>query len=149
LSGVAPEALQQGVAVARNITRQLRRQSPQPFRYFNKGRLAIIGCHAGVGQILGWTFTGFLAWIMWLGVHLVYLPGFRNRLFVLLTWLQTYLFGDCCRSDASTRRFPPSCVRQDRRQAVRVVRSILPLSNRIDTGSQAVVDRQIRVSVSE
>jgi NADH dehydrogenase len=133
LSGVAPEALQQGVAVARNITRQLRRQSPQPFRYFNKGRLAIIGCHAGVGQILGWTFTGFLAWIMWLGVHLVYLPGFRNRLFVLLTWLQTYLFGDCCR----------------RRQAVRVVRSILPLSNRIDTGSQAVVDRQIRVSVSE
>jgi NADH:ubiquinone reductase (H+-translocating) len=125
LSGVAPEALQQGVAVARNITRQLRRQSPQPFRYFNKGRLAIIGCHAGVGQILGWTFTGFLAWIMWLGVHLVYLPGFRNRLFVLLTWLQTYLFGD------------------------RVVRSILPLSNRIDTGSQAVVDRQIRVSVSE
>jgi NADH:ubiquinone reductase (H+-translocating) len=94
LSGVAPEALQQGVAVARNITRQLRGQLPQPFRYFNKGRLAIIGCHAGVGQIKGWNFTGFLAWIMWLGVHLVYLPGFRNRLFVLLTWLQTYLLND-------------------------------------------------------
>jgi NADH:ubiquinone reductase (H+-translocating) len=94
LSGVAPEALQQGVTVARNITRQLCGRSPQPFHYFNKGRLAIIGCHAGVGQIQGWNFTGFLAWIMWLGVHLVYLPGYRNRLFVLLTWLQTYLFKD-------------------------------------------------------
>jgi NADH:ubiquinone reductase (H+-translocating) len=125
LSGVAPEALQQGVAVARNITRQLRGQSPQAFRYFNKGRLAIIVCHAGVGQIHRWTFTGFLAWIMWLGVHLVYLRGFRNRLFVLLTWLQTYLLGD------------------------RVARSILPYSNQTDARSQTVVDRQIRVGASE
>ncbi|AFY92700.1 NAD(P)/FAD-dependent oxidoreductase [Chamaesiphon minutus] len=125
LSGVAPEALQQGVAVARNITRQLRGQLPQPFNYFNKGRLAIIGCHAGVGQIQGWKFTGFLAWIMWLGVHLVYLPGYRNRLFVLLTWLQTYLLGD------------------------RVVRSILPFSNRVDARSKSVVNQKIRVGTSE
>ncbi|PSB42009.1 NAD(P)/FAD-dependent oxidoreductase, partial [Chamaesiphon polymorphus] len=113
-SGVAPEALQQGVAVARNITRQLQGHSPQPFSYFNKGRLAIIGCRSGVGDIRGWTLTGWLAWLLWLGVHLVYLPGFRNRLFVLLTWLQTYLCND------------------------RVVRSILPLQPR--TGFQ---DRSI------
>lgn len=125
LSGVAPEALQQGVAVARNITRQLQGRSPQAFRYFNKGRLAIIGCHAGVGQIKGWKFTGFLAWIMWLGVHFVYLPGYRNRLFVLLTWLQTYLLGD------------------------RVVRSILPLSNRVDARNHSVVNQKIRVGTSE
>ncbi len=94
LSGVAPEALQQGVAVARNLTRQLRGQKLKPFRYFNKGRLAIVGCYSGVGKISQWKFTGFLAWIMWLGVHLVYLPGWRNRLVVLLSWLQTYLLGD-------------------------------------------------------
>lgn len=94
LSGVAPEALQQGVAVARNITRQLRGQKLKTFRYFNKGRLAIIGCYSGVGLIGKWKLTGFLAWIMWLGVHLVYLPGLRNQLVVLLTWLQTYLLGD-------------------------------------------------------
>ncbi|MBX9258411.1 NAD(P)/FAD-dependent oxidoreductase [Desmonostoc muscorum CCALA 125] len=94
LSGVAPEALQQGVTVARNIQRQFRGQSPEPFTYFNKGRLAIIGCYSGVGKIGAFAFTGFLAWLMWLGVHLVYLPGYRSRFFVLLTWLHTYLSRD-------------------------------------------------------
>ncbi|MBW4675702.1 MAG: NAD(P)/FAD-dependent oxidoreductase [Desmonostoc geniculatum HA4340-LM1] len=94
LSGVAPEALQQGVAVARNIQRQFRGKSPEPFSYFNKGRLAIIGCYSGVGKIGVFAFTGFLAWLMWLGVHLVYLPGYRSRFFVLLTWLHTYLSRD-------------------------------------------------------
>ncbi|MBD2343105.1 NAD(P)/FAD-dependent oxidoreductase [Anabaena subtropica FACHB-260] len=94
LSGVAPEALQQGVAVARNIQKQIQGKSPKPFSYFNKGRLAIIGCYSGVGKIGAFAFTGFLAWLMWLGVHLVYLPGYRSRLLVLLTWLHTYLFSD-------------------------------------------------------
>lgn len=94
LNGVAPEALQQGVAVAQNITRQLRGQRPKLFRYFNKGRLAIVGCYSGIGLIGKWKLTGFLAWIIWLGVHLVYLPGLRNRLVVLLKWLQTYLLRD-------------------------------------------------------
>jgi NADH dehydrogenase len=94
LSGVAPEALQMGVAVARNIKRQLRGQLPQPFNYFNKGRLAIIGCYSGVGKIGGFAFTGFLPWLMWLGVHLVYLPGYRSRVVILLTWIHGYLLGD-------------------------------------------------------
>lgn len=94
LAGVAPEALQQGVAVAKNIKRQLRGQAPQPFRYLNKGRLAIIGCYTGVGQIGPFKVTGFLAWFMWLAVHLVYLPGFRNRLLVLISWFHAYGFGD-------------------------------------------------------
>ncbi|MEH2182500.1 NAD(P)/FAD-dependent oxidoreductase [Nostoc sp.] len=94
LTGVAPEALQQGVAVARNIQRQFLGKSPEHFSYFNKGRLAIIGCYSGVGKIGAFAFTGWLAWLMWLGVHLVYLPGYRSRLLVLLTWLHTYLFGD-------------------------------------------------------
>lgn len=93
LTGVAPEAIQQGVAAARNIKRQLQGRSPQPFTYFNKGRLAIIGRNAGVGQIGKLTFTGFLAWFLWLGVHLFYLPG-RNHLLVLFNWVCDYLVGD-------------------------------------------------------
>ena len=94
LTGVAPEALQQGAAVAGNIKRQLRGQDPQPFHYFNKGRLAIIGGFSGVGKIGPFAFTGGLAWVLWLAVHLVYLPGLRNRLIVLLSWLHAYLMGD-------------------------------------------------------
>lgn len=94
LSGVAPEALQQGVAVAQNISRQSRGRSPKAFSYFNKGRLAIIGGYGGVGKIGPVLLTGFLPWLMWLGVHGVYLPGFRNRLLVLLSWVQSYVLGD-------------------------------------------------------
>lgn len=94
LTGVAPEALQEGVVVARNIRLQIQGKSPKPFRYFNKGRLAIIGCYSGVGQIARVPLTGVLAWFLWLAVHLVYLPGCRHRLFVLLSWLHSYGWGD-------------------------------------------------------
>lgn len=94
LAGVAPEALQQGVAVARNLRRQLRGQYPKPFQYFNKGRLAIIGCFSGVGKIGPFVFGGFLGWFLWLAVHVIYMPGFRNRLLVLISWFHTYLFRD-------------------------------------------------------
>ncbi|MEL6935627.1 MAG: hypothetical protein AAFO59_03040, partial [Cyanobacteria bacterium J06607_17] len=60
----------------------------------NKGRLAIIGGYAGAGKIGPFLLTGFLPWLMWLSVHLVYLPGFRNRLIVLLNWLHGYGRGD-------------------------------------------------------
>ena len=93
LTGVAPEAIQQGAAVARNVQRQLRGLSPKPFSYFNKGRLAIIGRNAGVGQIGKLNFTGFLAWFLWLYVHLCYLPGIRNRIGVLINWICRYFFG--------------------------------------------------------
>lgn len=90
LVGVAPEALQQGVAIARNIKRQIQGKAPRPFRYLNKGRLAIIGCYSGVGKIGPFFLTGFLPWLMWLIVHLIYLPGFRNRWMVLMSWLYGY-----------------------------------------------------------
>ncbi|MEM9220677.1 MAG: NAD(P)/FAD-dependent oxidoreductase [Cyanobacteria bacterium P01_F01_bin.150] len=94
LTGVAPEALQQGVHVACNIKRQLHGKTPLPFKYLNKGRLAIIGCFSGVGKVGPVAFSGVLAWFMWLAVHLVYLPGFRNRLMILMSWLHAYGFGD-------------------------------------------------------
>lgn len=94
LAGVAPVALQQGTTAAQNIARQMSGKSPQPFRYFDKERLAIIGHYAGIGKIGPVSLSGFLGWFLWLAVHLVYLPGLHNRLLVLLTWLYCYLRGD-------------------------------------------------------
>lgn len=94
LSGVAPEALQQGVYVANAIKQKIRGQRLKPFCYFNKGRLAIIGCHSGIGQIAGFKLRGFIPWFFWLVVHVVYFPDWRNRLMIFLTWLHNYLIGD-------------------------------------------------------
>ena len=94
LSGVAPEALQQGVYVAKAIVNQLQSKPLKPFRYFNKGRLAIIGCYSGIGQVAGIKLRGFLPWLFWLIVHVVYFPDWCNRLMIILTWLHNYLIGD-------------------------------------------------------
>ncbi len=93
-NGVAQEAIQQGKTAADNILRQMKGRSLQPFDYFNKGRLAIIGKHAGIGKIGKFPIKGFIAWFLWLEVHLLYLPGIRNRLGVLFNWLKYYLFGE-------------------------------------------------------
>lgn len=89
---VAPAAIQQGLAAARNIQRQLLGRHPVPFHYWNKGTIAIIGRNAAAAQVGRLTFTGFPAWISWLGVHLVYLPGLHNRLLVLMAWVLDYFF---------------------------------------------------------
>ena len=95
LLGIAPEALQQGTAVAANLKRQLRGLPPEPFNYFNKGTAAIIARHAGVAYLFGRVpLKGWFAWLLWLGIHLYYLPGFTNRLIVLKSWVKDYLTGD-------------------------------------------------------
>lgn len=94
LSGVAPEALQQGVYVARAIVKQLQGKRLKPFSYLHKGRLAIIGCYSGIGRIAGVNLRGFFPWFSWLAVHVVYFPDWRNRLMIFLTWLHNYLIGD-------------------------------------------------------
>ena len=95
LVGIAPEALQQGGMVAENLQRQLKGKTPKAFNYFNKGRAAIIARNAGVILLLGKIpLGGFLGWLMWLGIHLYYLPGFSNRFKVLGAWLKDYLVRD-------------------------------------------------------
>ena len=92
LIGVAPEALQQGQAIALNIKRQLKGKTPQAFNYFNKGRAAIIARNAGVAYLLGKIpLSGFLAWLLWLGIHVYYLPGISNRGKLLAAWLKDYI----------------------------------------------------------
>jgi NADH dehydrogenase len=87
---IAPVAIQQGTAAARNIRRQEAGQEPLPFRYQDRGMMATIGRNAAVAYLAGRTFTGFPAWLVWLVVHLYKLIGFRNRLFVLINWAWDY-----------------------------------------------------------
>ncbi|MCI0651159.1 MAG: NAD(P)/FAD-dependent oxidoreductase [Planctomycetes bacterium] len=90
---VAPAAIQQGRSAARNILRHIRGEPLAPFRYVDYGMMATVGRNAGVANLFGrWAFSGFIAWLMWLFIHLLKLVGFRNRLVVLLNWAWSYVF---------------------------------------------------------
>jgi NADH dehydrogenase len=91
LPGVAPVAMQQGAYVAHAIVSRLRGETAPPFRYHNKGNLAVIGRASGVADFGKAGFHGVLAWLLWLFVHLMYLAGFQNRLLVFLRWGFQYL----------------------------------------------------------
>jgi NADH dehydrogenase len=91
LPGVAPVAMQQGRYVADLIVRRLRGQTLPPFHYKDHGSMATIGRAAAVAD-LGWIrISGFLAWLAWLFVHLMYLIQFGNRLLVLMQWAGNYV----------------------------------------------------------
>jgi NADH dehydrogenase len=92
--GVAPAAMQMGRFVARDLVRRLRGQPRKPFRYINKGSLATIGRAAAVAHIGRFQFSGVLAWLAWLFVHIFFLIGFRNRLLVMIQWAWSYLTYD-------------------------------------------------------
>jgi NADH dehydrogenase len=88
--GVAPAANQMGRHAAHNVLRSLRGEPPLPFRYVDKGSLATIGRRAAVALIKGVRLSGFVAWIAWLGIHIFFLIGFRNRFVVLFEWAWAY-----------------------------------------------------------
>jgi NADH dehydrogenase len=88
--GVAPAAIQQGRRAARNALRRAHGRRTLPFRYRDKGMLATIGRAAAVGRIKRVELTGLPAWLAWLGVHIAFLIGFRNRVAVLLEWAWSY-----------------------------------------------------------
>lgn len=89
---VAWVAKGQGKAAARNIARQIAGQELKPYRYRDLGSMVTIGRNAGVARLGNQAFTGLLAWVAWLTVHLITLIGFRNRLMVLLSWAWDYFF---------------------------------------------------------
>ena len=91
LPGVAPAAMQQGRYAAKLVRARLRGRETKPFRYLDKGNLATIGRAAAVADIRGLRFGGFLAWLIWLAVHLRYLVGFQNRLLVFLSWAISFV----------------------------------------------------------
>lgn len=86
LPGVAPVAMQQG----RYVASLLRGRTDQPFRYRDKGSLAVIGRASAVAQFPLLKAHGLFAWLLWLFIHLMYLVGFQNRLIVFIRWAFNY-----------------------------------------------------------
>jgi NADH dehydrogenase len=91
---VAPVAMQQGQLLAKNLSRFLEGKAPEAFRYFDKGSMATVGRNKAVVDIHKVRFQGWLAWVAWLGLHLLMLIGFRNKLVVLTNWIWNYISYD-------------------------------------------------------
>jgi len=91
--GVAQVAMQEGRVAARNILATMGGGKRRPFHYLNKGDLATIGRNKAIANLFGGRIqlAGRLAWLLWLGIHITYLIGFRNRLSVLLQWAYAYV----------------------------------------------------------
>jgi NADH dehydrogenase len=88
--GVSPAAMQMAENAAANIRRDLKNEPRKDFKYVDKGSMATIGRNKAIAEIQGWKFSGFIAWLMWLFLHVVFLIGFRNRLAVLTEWTWAY-----------------------------------------------------------
>ncbi len=93
LPAIAPVALQQGAYVAKIIKKQIPRAKRQPFRYLDKGSLATIGKAKAVGTVGKLQFTGFIAWLVWAVLHILYLVSFQSRISVMMQWISQYLLG--------------------------------------------------------
>jgi len=114
LPGVAQVAMQQGGYVAKLIRRRLAGQALPPFRYFDKGNLAVIGRAAAVAQIGPLHISGLLAWLTWLFVHLMYLVEFSNRVLVFVHWGFLYLtFNRGARLITGSNRLPESSAAEE------------------------------------
>ncbi len=88
LPGVAPVAMQQGRYVARRISGKL--PASTPFRYKDKGSLAVIGRHAAVAAVGRMRISGAFAWFLWVFIHIAYLIEYDNRIVVLTQWAINY-----------------------------------------------------------
>ena len=91
LPGLSPVAMQQGKHVARQIRALLAGGWTQRFEYFDKGTMATIGRNKAVADAGFMRFSGLIAWLAWLFVHVLFLVGFRNKLTVLFSWAYAYL----------------------------------------------------------
>jgi NADH dehydrogenase len=95
LPGVAQVAIQTGRFAARRITDRLAGESADaPFRYHDKGSMATISRFSAVAMIGPLRLSGFVAWLLWLGVHIVYITGFKKRVTTLLHWSVSFLGSD-------------------------------------------------------
>jgi len=94
LPGVAQVAMQQGKYAAKSIFRRVTVQSPlPPFRYFDKGNLAVVGRNFAVLQSAGVELSGFMAWLVWAFIHIQFLAEASLRFSVFLQWTWTYVTG--------------------------------------------------------
>ncbi len=92
LPGVAQVAMQGGAYAAETIVKRVRgQQEDRPFHYFDKGDIAVIGRAAAVANIFGMHLSGFVAWLVWVFIHLMYIVRFQSRLVVFVQWGFEYL----------------------------------------------------------
>jgi NADH dehydrogenase len=92
MPGVAQPAIQEGKYVGNVVSRRVEGgPQPKPFWYWDKGDLAIVGRTYAVADLRFSRFAGFTAWLLWASVHIYFLIGFANRLFVLLQWGLAFL----------------------------------------------------------
>ena len=89
--GVSPAAMQMGTATANNILAELKGNPCGDFIYWDKVTLATIGRSKAIAEAAGMKFKGFVAWLMWLFLHVFFLIGFRNRVSVMFSWFWAYL----------------------------------------------------------
>jgi NADH dehydrogenase len=93
--GVAQGGIQMGRFAGRMIAREIKGSANSAaragFTYVDKGSMAVIGKAKAVAQLGSWQITGFLGWLVWGGIHIAFLIGFRNRLQVLLSWFWNWL----------------------------------------------------------
>jgi NADH dehydrogenase len=95
LPQVAQPAIQGGRHVAEQISRRLRGEPTVPFSYTDKGSMATIGRNQAVAELpIGLKLSGIIGWLAWLGLHIVYLMGFRNRINVVVNWAWNYFTYD-------------------------------------------------------
>ena len=114
LPGVAPTAIQMGRYVGRVIAGDLKGKPRAPFRYFDKGQLAVIGRGQAVANIWKFRFSGFIAWLIWAFIHIAFLIGFRNRVLVMLQWAWSYFnYERGARLITGTEEFPVQTPRHE------------------------------------
>jgi NADH:quinone reductase (non-electrogenic) len=91
LPALAPIALQQGKFAAKNILLQIDGQERKSYKYIDKGQAATIGRSKAVVETWKLEYGGFIAWLTWIAIHIYYLTGFKNRLFVIISWAWSHL----------------------------------------------------------
>jgi NADH dehydrogenase len=91
LPGVAQVAKQQGARAAANVARLIAGEPTKPFHYYDPGNMATIGRNAAIADFGFLRVSGYLGWLLWLFVHILFLIGFRNRVSVMLQWAAAYL----------------------------------------------------------
>lgn len=90
LPGLAAVAIQQGRYVAETLVNRVKGRRVEPFKYRDKGTMAIIGRNSAVADANGFHISGFVAWLAWIFVHIYYLIGFDNKVSVLFQWGWNY-----------------------------------------------------------
>jgi NADH dehydrogenase len=91
---MAQPAIQQGRLLADNIRRLINKKPAKPFRYKDLGSMATVGRNRAVADLGAVKLSGFIAWVIWMFIHLVSIIGFKNKFFVLMSWLMSYFSYD-------------------------------------------------------